>query len=154
MPFQIIRNDITRVRADAIVNTANPNPVYGSGTDTAVYRAAGEKRLLAARRKIGPIAPGEAAVTKAFALPARYILTGPVMIMAVRMAAVSTAARIINNFFCLLFIIDVPSGVTHEFCRMLQSVPRSRYYQYITESSIIMYFGAACPKLYALGKET
>jgi O-acetyl-ADP-ribose deacetylase (regulator of RNase III) len=74
MPFQIIRNDITKVRADAIVNTANPNPVYGSGTDTAVYRAAGEKRLLAARRKIGDIAPGEAAVTKAFALPARYII--------------------------------------------------------------------------------
>lgn len=74
MPFQIIRNDITRVKADAIVNTANPDPVYGSGTDAAVYRAAGERRLLAARRKIGAIAPGEAAVTRAFALPARYII--------------------------------------------------------------------------------
>ena len=33
MPFKIIRNDITKVHADAIVNTANPNPIYASGTD-------------------------------------------------------------------------------------------------------------------------
>ena len=37
MPFQIIRNDITKVSADAIVNTANPKPVIGSGTDGAVF---------------------------------------------------------------------------------------------------------------------
>ena len=58
MPFQIIRNDITRVAADAIVNTANPRPVIGGGTDSAIYRAAGEKQLLAERQKIGNIAPG------------------------------------------------------------------------------------------------
>ena len=44
MSFQIVRNDITRVKADVIVNTANPHPVVGSGTDSAVYRAAGEER--------------------------------------------------------------------------------------------------------------
>lgn len=36
MPFQIIRNDITKVKADAIVNTANPQPVIGAGSDAAV----------------------------------------------------------------------------------------------------------------------
>ena len=46
MPFQIIRNDITKVTADAIVNTANPFPVIGKGTDTAVYEAAGREKLL------------------------------------------------------------------------------------------------------------
>ena len=74
MSFQIIRNDITKVKADAIVNTANPEPVFASGTDSAVYHAAGEALLLAERRKIGHIEPGEAAVTDAFALPARFII--------------------------------------------------------------------------------
>ena len=62
MPFKIIRNDITKVKADVIVNTANPEPVIGCGTDSAVYAAAGEKELLAERLKIGDIAPGDAAV--------------------------------------------------------------------------------------------
>ena len=36
MPFQIIRNDITKAKADIIVNTANPHPMIGSGTDSAI----------------------------------------------------------------------------------------------------------------------
>lgn len=80
MPFQIIRNDITKVHADAIVNTANPMPEYGGGTDYAVYQAAGAASLLAARRKIGRIAVGEANVTPAFRLHAKYIIhtVGPI----------------------------------------------------------------------------
>lgn len=74
MPFQIIRNDITKVRADVIVNTANPKPQTGSGTDSAVYAAAGADALLEARKKIGDIAPGQAAVTPAFHLPAKFII--------------------------------------------------------------------------------
>ena len=74
MPFQIIRNDITKVKADAIVNTANPEPAIGRGTDSAVYKAAGERRLLAERKKIGNIAPGAAAYTRAFRLSAKYII--------------------------------------------------------------------------------
>ena len=45
MPLQIIRNDITRVKADAVVNTANPKPMIGRGTDSAIYAAAGEEAL-------------------------------------------------------------------------------------------------------------
>ncbi len=80
MPFQIIRNDITKVEADAIVNTANPRPVIGDGTDRAIYEAAGKELLLAERKKIGALNIGEAAVTPGFALPSRYIIhvTGPV----------------------------------------------------------------------------
>lgn len=80
MPFRIIRNDITKVKADAIVNTANPKPVIGSGTDSAVYAAAGKDQLLEAREKIGPIARGSAAWTEGFGLKAKYIIhtVGPV----------------------------------------------------------------------------
>ena len=74
MPFQIVRNDITKVKADVIVNTANQRPVIGSGTDSAVYHAAGEQQLLAERKKIGNIAPGQVAVTPAFGLSAKYII--------------------------------------------------------------------------------
>ena len=74
MPLQIIRNDITKVHADAIVNTANPMPVYGAGTDAAIYRAAGEEQLLAERDQIGTMSPGEVSVTGAYGLPAKYIL--------------------------------------------------------------------------------
>ena len=74
MPFQIIRNDITTVSAEAIVNTANPHPVIGDGTDRAIYAAAGEEKLLCARRKIGDIARGSAAATRAYRLKAKYII--------------------------------------------------------------------------------
>lgn len=74
MPFQIIRNDITKVKADIIVNTANPQPTIGSGTDSAVYTAAGADVLLAERKKIGNIKSGEAALTPAFGLSAKYII--------------------------------------------------------------------------------
>ena len=74
MPFIIIRNDITKVKADAIVNTANPAPVIGRGTEYALYNAAGTKALLEARQEIGELTPGTAAATPAFDLDARYII--------------------------------------------------------------------------------
>lgn len=74
MPLTIIRDNIVNARADAIVNTANPLPLIGSGTDTAVYEAAGEEELLAARKAIGVIAEGDAAVTPAFGLDAKIII--------------------------------------------------------------------------------
>ena len=74
MPFKIVRNDITKVKADVIVNTANPNPICASGTDLAIYKAAGKKQLLAERQKIGKIARGDVAVTGAYQLQAKYII--------------------------------------------------------------------------------
>ena len=80
MPFKIVRNDITKVKADAIVNTANPNPICVSGTDLAIYEAAGKEKLLAERANIGKIARGDIAVTGAYNLKAKYIIhtVGPV----------------------------------------------------------------------------
>ena len=79
MPFQIIRNDITKVKADAIVNTANPAVAIGDGVDLAIYEAAGKEELLEARREVGILEPGEVGVTPAFNLDAKYIIhvSGP-----------------------------------------------------------------------------
>ena len=79
MPFQIVRNDITNMCVDAIVNSANPRPVIGLGTDSSIHEKAGPE-LLAARQKLGPISVGQAAVTPAFRLHARYVIhtVGPV----------------------------------------------------------------------------
>ena len=79
MPFEIVRNDITNMRVDAIVNTANPHPVIGLGTDSMIHEKAGPG-LLAARQKIGPIEVGRAAITPAFDLQAKYVIhtVGPV----------------------------------------------------------------------------
>lgn len=78
MPFRIERNDITKVHTEAIVNTANPMPTVGSGTDAAVYTAAGIDLLLEDRKKIGIIERGEAAYTPGYRLFAtngiRYII--------------------------------------------------------------------------------
>ena len=79
MPFSIIRNDITKIKADAIVNTANPRVAVGTGVDAAIYEAAGREKLLAAREKIGELRPGEAGITPAFDIDAKFIIhvSGP-----------------------------------------------------------------------------
>ena len=79
MPFEIVRNDIVNMKVDAIVNTANPKPIIGAGTDKAVHDKAGA-RLLLARKEIGNIAVGEAAITPAFDLDANYVIhtAGPI----------------------------------------------------------------------------
>ena len=74
MAFQIIRNNIINVEADAIVNTANPEVAVGRGVDADIYNAAGWDRLLEAREKIGVMQPGEVAYTPAFDLHAKYII--------------------------------------------------------------------------------
>lgn len=74
MPLEIVRNDITKVKADAIVNSANRQPVCGGGTEYQIYEAAGHEDLLKAREQVGPLDVAEVAVTPAFALDAKYII--------------------------------------------------------------------------------
>lgn len=79
MPFEIVRNDITQMAVDAIVNTANPRPVIGSGTDSMIHEKAGVQ-LLEARQQIGNIDRGSAVITPAFNLKAKYVIhtVGPI----------------------------------------------------------------------------
>ena len=75
MPFKIIRNDITKMNTEAIVNTANDRPTVGTGCDHAVYEAAGYDELLSYRKeKIGFVPEGDAFITPGFHLPAKYII--------------------------------------------------------------------------------
>ena len=79
MPLHIIREDITRIRCDAIVNPTNERLIPTGGADLAIHRAAGEK-LAEECRKIGHLDVAEAAITSAFDLPAKYVIhtVGPV----------------------------------------------------------------------------
>lgn len=79
MPFEIVRNDITKVKVDAIVNSANPHIYIGEGVDRAIHAAAGSE-LFEARKAVGDIAVGSAVATPAFNLKANYVIhtVGPV----------------------------------------------------------------------------
>lgn len=80
MPFTIVRQDITKMELDAIVNAANTELKMGGGVCGAIFKAAGAEQLQAACRELAPIKTGEAVITPGFRLPARFIIhtAGPV----------------------------------------------------------------------------
>lgn len=80
MPFTIVRQDITKMNVDAIVNAANTGLQMGGGVCGAIFRAAGADKLQRACDRLAPIRTGEAVITPGFGLSAKYIIhtAGPI----------------------------------------------------------------------------
>lgn len=80
MPFTLVRQDITKMQVDAIVNAANTSLTMGGGVCGAIFKAAGPAKLRSACEKAAPIQTGQAVMTPGFDLPAKFIIhaAGPV----------------------------------------------------------------------------
>lgn len=80
MPFTIVREDITKMKVDAIVNAANTELQMGGGVCGAIFKAAGASELQTACKNLAPIQTGDAVITLGFGLPAKFVVhtAGPV----------------------------------------------------------------------------
>lgn len=82
MPIQIIKDPVTLLNVDVVVNAANRNLRQGTGLSDALFKAAGAAEMRAACEKLGSCAPGHAVITPGFKLPAAHVVhaVGPIWV--------------------------------------------------------------------------
>ena len=147
MPFEIVRNDIVNMQVDAIVNTANPRPVIGSGTDADIHAKAGPE-LLEARQKIGNIKVGCSEITHAYGLDADYVIhtVGPVWRgglfgEAKRLrACYDSALRLASEYGCRSIAFPLISTGTYGFPKdKALQIAISAFSEFLTEHEMQIY---------------
>ena len=99
MPLEIVRNDITTMKVDVIVNSAHPTAGVGGGVDFAIHQAAGPE-LLDERMKIGDIATGDAMVEQAIRLNPLH--GSPYLLRAYRWMVAGEYEKAIDDYYCAL----------------------------------------------------
>lgn len=116
MSFSIVRQNITKMHVDAIVNAANTDLLMGGGVCGAIFSAAGADQMQEACDRVAPIHTGEAAITPAFRLPAKYVIhaAGPDM-------RFRTAGNLMSSWNILSSITTTTSTGSMKCCSIMTS---------------------------------
>lgn len=147
MPLQIVRADITRMAVDAIVNAANTSLLGGGGVDGCIHRAAGP-RLLEACKRLGGCPTGSAKATKAFNLPAEYVIhaVGPVWQGGIRgeerllRGCYRRALELANNLDCKTVAFPLISAGAYRYPReQALHVAMDEIGKFLMEHDLVVY---------------
>ncbi|MCD7885630.1 MAG: macro domain-containing protein [Lachnospiraceae bacterium] len=163
MPFTIIRQDITKMRVDAIVNAANTDLRQGGGVCGAIFSAAGAQKMQEACDQLAPIRTGSAAITPGFQLPANYVIhaVGPVYrswdpvgseteLRSAYLEALTLAEK--NGCESIAFPL-ISSGIYGYPKKEALEVAKTAILDYLKEHEMEVYLAVFDPRAFSLGEE-
>jgi O-acetyl-ADP-ribose deacetylase (regulator of RNase III) len=161
VPFQIVRNDITTMQVDVIVNSAHPDPTVGGGVDHAIHNTGG-KDLMFARMALGPIRTSEVHYTKAYDLPSTYVFhtVGPVwnhengQEQSLLASCYTNALRLAQELSCESIAFPLISSGVFGFPKDLAlDIARSTILSFLEEHELMVYLVVYDADSYRISKE-